>query len=317
VRGYGRGPHNPEGFLLTIFAMPKPFKGHFGVIQRNAISRLTRLQPKPEILLFGNEAGTTEIAQELGLRHIPDVKRNEYGTPLLSDLFEKAHALASNDTLCYVNADIMLLGDLMGAVQRVASWRERFLIVGRRTNVDLDEPTIYESADQEDRLRDLVSRQGQLGPADAIDYFVFPRGLIPDFPPFAIGRPRWDNWFLWKARASKTALVDASKVVLAVHQNHDYSHHPEGRPGVYSGEEAKQNEELAGCGFCTIDDATHELTDNGIRYNFRGLRLRAKRAVLPWWWAILKITGPLRHPLGLRRERISRLLGRIGLLSSR
>src|SRR5712691_9090902 len=97
--------------MLTIFALPKRFRGHFGVIQRNAISQWARLRPRPEILLFGNEEGTGEIALELGVRHIPEMKCNEYGTPLLSDLFAKAHALASHDILCYVNADIMLLGD--------------------------------------------------------------------------------------------------------------------------------------------------------------------------------------------------------------
>src|SRR5712664_779088 len=107
--------------MLTLFAVPKPFKGHFGVIQRNAISQWVRLRPKPEILLFGDEEGTVEIAQEFGLRHIPEVKRNQCGTPLLNDLFAKAHALASYNILCYVNADIMLLGDFMEAVQQVAS----------------------------------------------------------------------------------------------------------------------------------------------------------------------------------------------------
>ncbi len=303
--------------MLTVFTHTKPFKGHVGVIQRNAIAQWTRLRPRPEILLFGNKEGTAEIAQELGLRHIPEVKRNEYGTALLSDLFEKAHALASHNIFCYVNADMMLLGGFMEAVQRVASWRNRFLMVGRRTNVDLDEPTIYESPEQEVRLRALVSRQGVLGRPNAIDYFVFPRGLFPNFPPFAIGRPWWDNWFLWKACESNTALVDASEVVVAVHQNHDYSHLPQGSQDVMQCEEAKQNRELAGRGFCTIEDATHRLATHGIRYNFRRHLLRTKRAVLPWWWAFLKITGPVRHPLGLRQEKIAGVLGRIRLLSSR
>ena len=94
--------------MLTIFALPKPFKGHFGLIQRNAISQWARLRPRPEIILFGNEEGTAEIAQEFGLRHVSEIRRNQYGTPLLSDLFEKAQTLAGCNTLCYVNADIML-----------------------------------------------------------------------------------------------------------------------------------------------------------------------------------------------------------------
>src|ERR1700741_1713280 len=129
-RGGSSGLRQREPGMLTIFTHTKAFKGHVGLIQRNAISQWTRLRPKPEILLFGDREGTPEIARELGLRHIPQVKRNEYGTALLSDLFEKAHTLASNNILCYVNADMILLGDFMGAVRRVASWRDRFLMVG-------------------------------------------------------------------------------------------------------------------------------------------------------------------------------------------
>jgi hypothetical protein len=307
--------------MLTIFTHTKAFKGHVGVIQRNAISQWTRLRPRPEILLFGNKEGAAEIARELGLRHIPEVNRNEYGTALLSDLFEKAHALASNNILCYVNADMMLLGGFMWAVQRVASWRDRFLMVGRRTNVDLDEPAIYNSADQEGRLRDLVSRRGRMGRPNAIDYFVFPRGIFQNFPPFAIGRPWWDNWFLWTARNSKAALVDASEVVLAVHQNHDYSHLPKGAQDVIQCEDSEQNKLLAGRGFCTIADATYKLTPHGIKYSLWHLLAPTSRAttraVLPCWWEFLRITGPIRHPLGLRQGKIASALSKIGLPSNR
>ena len=301
--------------MLTIFTHTKAFKGHVGLIQRNAISQWTRLRPKPEILLFGDREGTPEIARELGLRHIPQVKRNEYGTALLSDLFEKAHTLASNNILCYVNADMILLGDFMGAVRRVASWRDRFLMVGRRTNLDLDEPAIYESDLQEGLLKALVARRGKLAHPNAIDYFVFPQGLFADFPPFAIGRPWWDNWFLWKARKSKVALVDASEVVLAVHQNHDYSHLPPGSPDVMQREEAKQNRKLAGCGFCTIEDTPYKFNNEVIKYNPRYLfaptKRATKRAVLPLWWAVLKITALVRHRLGLRQARIAGLFEKV------
>jgi hypothetical protein len=302
--------------MLTIFALPKPFKGHFGIIQRNAISQWARLRPRPEILLFGDEEGTPAIAQEFGLRHIPEVKRNQYGTPLLSDLFEKAHVLASNNILCYVNADIMLLSGFVEAVQRVASGCDRYLMVGRRTNVDLDEPVIYESAHLEPRLLELVSREGELAGPAWIDYFVFPRGPFSTIPAFAIGRPRWDNWMLWKTRKLSAALVDATEVVLAVHQNHDYSHHPQGLMGVLEGEEGHQNRRLAGHGYCTIEDATHKLTAEGIKSYRRPFLSSVKQDARTWWWELLRVTVPIRKPLGLRRQNIARVLDRIRLLSN-
>jgi hypothetical protein len=297
--------------VLTIFALPKPFKGHFGVIQRNAISQWARLQPRPEVLLFGNEEGTAEIAQEFGVRNIPEVKRNRYGTPLLSDLFERVHVLASNNILCYVNADIMLLGGFMEAVQRVASWRARYLMVGRRTGVDLDEPAIYALPEQEARLKALALRQGRLGSPFSIDYFVFPRNLFPTLPPFAVGRPLWDDWLLWKARNSNVALVDASEVVLAIHQNHDYSHLPGGAQDAMHCDEAEENRALAKHGCRTIDDATHQLTANGIKSYRRPFLLSMNRIAQTWWWDFQRVSIPIRKPLGLRRQNIARVLDRI------
>ena len=53
--------------MLSMFALPKPFKGHIGVIQRNAIASWARLPSKPEIILFGDEEGTAQAARDLSL----------------------------------------------------------------------------------------------------------------------------------------------------------------------------------------------------------------------------------------------------------
>src|ERR1017187_6594263 len=37
----------------------------------------THLHPKPEIILFGNDAGTADITGELDIRHVPEVRRNQ------------------------------------------------------------------------------------------------------------------------------------------------------------------------------------------------------------------------------------------------
>ena len=41
--------------MLTIFSCPKPFRGHFGMIQRNAIRSWTLLKPTPDVILIGDE----------------------------------------------------------------------------------------------------------------------------------------------------------------------------------------------------------------------------------------------------------------------
>ena len=286
--------------MFTLFTMPKAFRGHFGRIQRNAILSWTRIQPRPEIILFGNEEGIAELASEAGLRHVTEVARNEYGTPLISDLFEKGQSLATHDVLCYSNADIILPRDFGQTIQSVASWRDRFLMVGSRFNVDLDEPEIYDSAEQEPRLLALVKSQNHPIWRGALDYFVFPRGHFADIPPFAIGRGGWDNWLLWKTRSQSYPLIDATPVVLAIHQNHDYSYGVgPGHKDMWTGEEWKRNDKLAGQKACTLDDITHQLTSKGIQRNFRN--------------RFLKYTRRMRAKLGLSKENLAALKSAVRL----
>src|ERR1700681_50280 len=126
--------------MLTLFAIPKNFRGHIATIQRNAIASWTRLTPRPEILLFGDEEGAAEIARELGLRHFPEVTRNEFGTPLIDDLFSKAEKNASTPLVGYVNSDIILTDDFTASLNRVRAAHEKFMMVGRRWDLDWERP---------------------------------------------------------------------------------------------------------------------------------------------------------------------------------
>jgi hypothetical protein len=97
----------------------------------------------------------------------------------------------------------------------------------------------------EKRLRNTMLIQGKRQVPSAIDYFVFTKGLFGEIPPFAVGRPKWDNWMLYRARSKNIPIVDLSRRVEVVHQNHDYSHHPDG-DRVWESQEARKNMELAG-----------------------------------------------------------------------
>jgi len=273
--------------MLTLFTIPKPFRGHTGIIQRNAIRSWTLLYPRPEIMLFGNDEGTAQISRELGVGHGPEVARNDYGTPLLNDLFDKAQQLATHHVICYANADIVLMSDFIKAVGRVARSKGWFLMVGQRCDLNVGARLDFRQGwEQELRLR--VAKEGHLHPPSGIDYFVFPRGLWGEIPPFSLGRTVWDNWLLYRARSRGASLIDATPSVLVVHQNHDYSHIPEGEEGAWGGVEARHNQELAGGSLyprLTLEDATHILTPE-----------RVKR-VLDWQHVYRQLqTLPVFHP---------------------
>lgn len=302
--------------MLTFFSTPKPFRNHIGAIQRNALRTWKRVDPSAEIILFGDEEGTEEVCCELGITHEPDVVRSDRGTKRLDFIFARAQQIAKYEMVCYVNCDIILTHEFRNAFERLLEWRSRFLMVGRRWDTDIAEPLDFSDPDWEGRIVARARAEGIQRFYHNIDYFLFPRGLFTQIPPLVIGRVGWDHWLVWKAGASGTAIVDASEVVCAVHQNHDYGYHPQGINGVWGDEEARRNMALAGgSGHArTIEDATFRLTETGIEPNRLYWLAPAKRrlrnvrrlvqafARTNIWHPLLDVTRPLRHAVGLREE---------------
>ena len=262
---------------LTIFTIPKAFKGYTNVIQRNAIKSWMKLSPSPEIILFGNDKGTKEIAEEFGLTHIPDVNCNEFGTPQIDHLFNMAQQSASNDIIAYVNADIILFNDFIDAAGSVEDKSEKFLMVGQRWDVGITEHVNFDDNQWSRRLLDRVKLEGQQHGPTGIDYFVFKKDLWPTILPFAIGRTAWDNWLVAEALRQGAAVVDATDDVTVVHQEHDYAHLSGGKDEVWNGPEAKKNLAMAG-GHESIRWISHlsialvdgELVSNVVRQNQKG-----------------------------------------------
>lgn len=294
--------------MLTLFATPKPFRGHIGIIQRNALQSWTLLAPDVEVILFGDDQGAADAARELGLRHEPHIERNQHGAKLLPYLFHRAQQIARHRILCYANCDIVLTSELAAAAQAVAAAHQRFLLVGRRWDLDVTAPLDFSSAHWQRDLLARARRAGRQRPPNWIDFFAFPRGLFTDLLPLVIGRVGWDCYLLWLARQRGIPLVDASPVITAVHQNHDYAYHPQGEHGVWHDEQAQRNIALAGGlqNMFNMDDATHVLTPAGIRrrwsHPFAPARRAARRAWYRAWFAFLGTTRPLRHALGLHQQ---------------
>jgi hypothetical protein len=260
--------------VLSLVACPKSFRNQFARIQRNAITSWSLLRPEAEIVLVGDDFGTSDIAKELGLQHLPHVARNSSGTPLVSSIFELGQSVAAAESVCYVNADIILLSDFLEGVRSAIRDFPDGLLVGRRTEVRIETPIDFTNPDWERDLRSRARRLGYLQQPSAIDYFVFRRGSFLNMPPFAVGRPRWDNWLLYEAKRSGLPLVDITAIATVIHQPHNYTHHPSGQVGVWTGQEAKENAALLGVGRAgytrvfTIRDADWQLTATGKRRPF-------------------------------------------------
>jgi len=268
--------------LLTLFSTPKPFTDpHIAMIQHNAIRSWTLL-PEVEVILLGEETGLTEAARELGVKHIPNVERNESGTPLISSMFQRARENSHSDLLCIVNADMILLPDFLEAAKRVVKLKDNFVLLSQRWDMDITTPIDFAEGWQS-RLESAVRTRGQLHRPAGSDFFLFPKPCYQDIPNFTIGRAGWDNWMIYKARQQKWPVIDCTPSVMIVHQNHDYGHLPGGK-SHYEHPDTDENIRLAGGQAnirYTILDSTYQLVNGKlIRPKMTWLRFMRKLELL-------------------------------------
>lgn len=249
--------------MLTIFSIPKAFQGLSQVLQTNALKSWQALGREVQILLLGDDPGVAEAAQRFGCQHLPEIKRNELGTPLLDHAFALAQAEARHGFMLYVNADIILFPSLFQALDMLQG--REFLVCGRRIDLDLTDDLDVGYPGWADELLDKARKQGTLHGYSGLDYFLFPKGLVR-LPPFAVGRPGWDNWLLFAMQQKNVPVIDATAVVTIIHQNHDYSHSPFGGRKQVRGPELVENIRIAGGrhNLLTLREADYLLTLKGL-----------------------------------------------------
>lgn len=250
---------------LTLFAAPKAFDGHTAIIQRNAIASWNALSEFIDIFLMGDEPGIAEIAREFSIRHFPDIRRNESGTPLLDSIFKLALENATTEYLMYVNSDIILDLSLIRALDRLEGLNlDRFLGIGQRIDFDQKELIDFSSETGLEQLNERIQKKGSYASILCKDYFLFPAASFDSIPAFTIGRGNWDNWMVNQMVQKRSPVIDLTRVLNAVHQNHDYVH-AGGRMKAYiTGPEAQKNKELAGgTNYVSGSVATHRLMEDG------------------------------------------------------
>lgn len=211
--------------MVSFFSVPKAFKGHIDVIQQNAIRSWLQILPPENIFLMGDDEGVSEIAHAHQLHYMANLKAHKtYPVPLLSDIFRRAVEACQTPYLCYINADIILCDDFVRAVEAVLSQKQNVMMVSSRYNLDITQPITNMSPDVLSQLRTEALKTGDMYPAGGTDFFLAPKALFSDIPDFLLGRGYWDNWLMYWAKKKGAALIDTTADVVAIHQNHDYSH---------------------------------------------------------------------------------------------
>ena len=296
--------------MLTFFTTGKAFVGHDETIQWNALKSWKTLHRDAEVILFGDEPGAAEVCAELGLRHEPKVERHASGKPLLHSMFQRAQEIAQNKYLCFCNCDIVLAGDFLAAFEKARAWREKFLMVSRRWDTDVTWKIDFERNDWWSSLKELAVTAGFQQDESWVDYFVFHKGAFAGMPPLIVGHCYWDHWMIWRSLKDGMAVLDGSKVVFPVHQNHGYAPEFGRSKGMATDALSLANLEMIGgkghlrC----VDAATHRIGRDGkirrafVRDTYAVRSFVTYHVWLPMWHRILGATRPLRSALGLRSK---------------
>jgi hypothetical protein len=230
---------------LTLFSAPKPFTNpHIRIIQRNAIKSWLALGSDVQVILIGEEEGLAETAAEFGVIHLPDVKRNSSHTPLVSSIFDMARRATDSPLMAYINADMLVLPSFLKGARQAAQLSAHYLLVGQRWDLDVRTPLDFGPRWAERLETDLKAR-GRLHTRGGSDYFIYPRTCFTEIPNFAIGRAGWDNWMIFESRRRGWPCIDATSAIQVIHQDHDYSHLPQGQ-AHYRLPETFENVRLAG-----------------------------------------------------------------------
>ena len=207
----------------TVFSCPRAMEDVHLLRQTNAILSWLNMEPKPEVLLMGDDPGVSEFAKTHGCQNVP-VKRNDYGTPLVNDIFKQGQLASSNTVMVYINADIIVephLGQVLLNVHN--NFRDHtFFMVGRRWDMKVEEYINFEDK----RWPEILMAQcrasgGYLRNHGAIDAFGFhnPCLFFKEMEDFAVGRSGWDNWIVSKALQRGLNVVETTAAVNMFHQN--------------------------------------------------------------------------------------------------
>ena len=244
--------------MITIFCTPKNFEGIFDIIQTNALNSWRALNPDIEIIIFGDSKGADKIARSINAIHIPEVEKSSNGVPILSDIFNKAQEIAKNDILTFINADIILPFNFVEPIKIIKNKLSKFLIVGYRWDIDITKKINFNNFNYNDVLWSKLIKKAKRHSSSGIDYFIFKKNTFPNLPNFVVGRPGYDNWIIWNARRRLIPVIDISKTVKVLHQNHHFNfHNLKKDPKIYLEEDGLTNRALINENTLTLNDANY------------------------------------------------------------
>lgn len=209
--------------MITIFSPTRPFESDIADVQINAIKSWLNQKHKCEIILFNDEKNTAkDYCNDLDIIVLDQVKRGLSGVPFLDSMYEEVHKISSNDIICYLTADILLPNDFSDKIIEFYNLGNNQFkkFVGISGRYDLTDKNIKKNSLSEDEYYNLCSDNCYERGRSGIDLWITNKNDDIDFLPFPIGRCLTDNWFVYHCRKNNFQVIDLSKEIKIIHQNH-------------------------------------------------------------------------------------------------
>lgn len=238
-------PPISESFImdqyLSISIISLPFKiSYFSAGMIAMKSWLTQF-PNAELILLG--PNDTYYVKDYLHDEYPDVRfilstieLGEANKPLVTSWFQKGYELATGKYLMYINADIYLhrgfnksFYHMVKTLQKNKSISSFMLGTDRisaRKKKDFDENTTMSN------IEEYLNFKGRWY-ISGCDVFIMPRKHLPfdftTFPPFEVGLPRWDNFFMQKT-IKNSLLINFKYFQPVYHIEHESQWAKRGMP---------------------------------------------------------------------------------------
>jgi len=208
---------------VIIFSSPKPFLPSTSPVQLSAIRSWRIACPRVPIFLFGDAHHLRLICEKEALRYGGPLGVTQQGGEILADMFIQMTTEYPEETLLYLNSDILLEPHFMKTMGETDRISAPWLASCRRWCL----PPWQGEAREGEGLQAFfegIDQRGHYGPVFAMDLFLL-RGInLRAMPPFRIGHAGWDNWMMYHARMRGIPVLDLSPAIRACHCDHDYSY---------------------------------------------------------------------------------------------
>jgi len=209
---------------ICIFSTLKPMLPEFIVEQTNALRSWKKLKCKPKIIIIGDDEGVKELCENENVIYNPVVEKNEYGTPLVQDIFRQGWKYADNDDICiFVNGDIILTNSLCDTleafVEEYPNYNEinYFSSTIRFNWYNFKELNFEQPEDK--WISDMKTNiKGEWHPPCGIDLFIHRKGTLDNIPVSGIAKRAYDTWILGHCNKYFDISINISETTPIYHQ---------------------------------------------------------------------------------------------------